>query len=317
MACCCASSRCPAVHSRSSRDRSTRHSTNWSSLGCSRRNGERRRATAGRNTTSSRPRGKSAFARKPPAGAGQPPPWPRHFRPGRRRSGVLARIRHRWRALFHRREWENNLNDEIQGHVDQRVEDLIRRGLTPEEAERRARIELGSREAYKEQCREEHGLRWPDEIKQDMLYAARLLRRSPGFTAVAIVSLALGIGANTVVFSAINVLLLKPLPVSSPGELRFVERDHFPWHYYSRYLDMRDRNQTFSGLIGYEFVGVGIETGEFTDWAPAYLATGNYFNVLGVRPRLGRFFGPEDDLKSGAKPVVVLSYASIAFGKLL
>jgi predicted permease len=222
---------------------------------------------------------------------------------------VLARLRHRWQALFHRREWESNLNDELQGHVDHRAEDLIRRGLTPEEAERRARIELGSREAYKEQCREEHGLRWPDEIKQDMLYAARLLRRSPGFTAVAVVSLALGIGANTVVFSAINVLLLKPLPVSSPGELRFVERDRFPWHYYSRYLDMRDRNQTFSGLMAYEFVGVGIETGGFADWVPAYLATGNYFNVLGVRPRLGRFFGPEDDLKSGAKPVVVLSYA--------
>jgi predicted permease len=218
-------------------------------------------------------------------------------------------MRHRWQALFHRSEWESNLNDELQGHVDNRAEDLMRRGLTPAEAVRQARMELGSREAYKEQCREEHGLRWPDEIKQDMLYAARLLRRSPGFIAVAVLSLALGIGANTVVFSAINVLLLKPLPVASPGELRFVERDHFPWHYYSRYLDMRDRNQTFSGLIGYEFVGVGIETGGFADWAPAYLATGNYFDVLGARPRLGRFFGPEDDLKSGAKPVVVLSYA--------
>src|ERR1019366_7440262 len=98
--------------------------------------GERRRATAGRNTTRSRRRGKNAFARKPPAGEGYPPPWPRHFRPGRRRSRVFARMRHRWQALFHRREWESNLSDEIQGHVDHRVEDLIRRGLTPEEAER-------------------------------------------------------------------------------------------------------------------------------------------------------------------------------------
>jgi putative ABC transport system permease protein len=80
---------------------------------------------------------------------------------------VFARMRHRWQALFHRREWESNLNDELQGHVDNRAEDLIRRGLTPAEAERQARMELGSREACKEQCREEHGLRWPDEIKRD------------------------------------------------------------------------------------------------------------------------------------------------------
>jgi predicted permease len=211
--------------------------------------------------------------------------------------------------LFHRTQWERNLDDELRWHVDDRVEDLIRRGLTPEEAERRARIEIGSREAQKERCREEHGLRWPDEIRQDLLYAARLLRRSPGFTAVAILSLALGIGANTVVFSAINVLLLRPLPVSSPGGLRFVERDHSPWHYFSRYLEMRDRNKTFSGLIAYEFVGVAVEDGGPAHWTQAYLATGNYFEVLGVRPRLGRFFGPEDDLKTGGNPIAVLSCA--------
>jgi len=212
------------------------------------------------------------------------------------------------RALFHRSQWEGQLDDELQWHLENHVEDLVRRGLTPREAERRARIELGSREAQKERCREEHGLRWPDEIRQDLLYATRLLRRSPGFMAVAILSLALGIGANTIVFSAINVLLLRPLPVSSPEELRFVERDHVPWHYFSRYLEMRDRNKTFSGLIAYEFVAVGIEDGGAAHWAQAYLATGNYFDVLGVRPRLGRFFGPEDDRKTGAKPIVVLSY---------
>jgi predicted permease len=209
--------------------------------------------------------------------------------------------------LFHRAQWERNLDDELQWHLDNRVEDLIRRGQTAQEAERGARIELGSREAQKERCREEHGLRWPDEIRQDLLYAARLLRRSPGFTAVAILSLALGIGANTVVFSALNVLLLRPLPVASPGELRFVERDGFPFHHFTRYVEMRDRNKTFSGLLGYEFVSIGIEDGASPRCAQAYLATGNYFDVLGVRPQLGRFFGPEDDLKAGASPIAVLS----------
>ena len=113
----------------------------------------------------------------------------------------------------------NDLNAELRFHLESRAADLMRAGLTPAEAERRARLELGAREAYKEDCREAHGLRWPDELSQDRRYAIRTLRQSPGFTLVAILSLAHGIGANTVVFGVLNALILKPLPVSSPGEL--------------------------------------------------------------------------------------------------
>jgi predicted permease len=214
-------------------------------------------------------------------------------------------FRKTWRALTGRERWEDDLDEELRSHVEHRAADLARGGLSLMEAERRARIELGAREAYKEECRRSYGLRWFDEAWQDLRYAVRTLLRAPGFTAVAVLSLALGIGANTAVFGVMDALVLKPLPVKDPERLAFVEPTT---HSYPTYRDLRDRNVTFSGLFAYRVAPVGLGNGEATARVWGYLASGNYFDVLGVEPVIGRLFHAADDGAPGASAYAVLSY---------
>jgi predicted permease len=218
---------------------------------------------------------------------------------------VLASLRNIWQALRGRARWENDLDEELRSHLEHRTADLARSGIAPDVAERRARLELGSRESWKEECRRSYGLRWADESWQDVRYALRTLRRSPGFSAVAIVSLALGIGANTAVFGVLDALVLRPLPVKDPERLVFVEPTT---HSYPAYRDLRDRNVTLSDLFAYRVTPVGLGSGVSTSRAWGYLATGNYFDALGIKPLVGRFFHGADDLKPGAAPYAVLSY---------
>ncbi len=147
-------------------------------------------------------------------------------------------------------------------------------------------------------------------MQQDLRYAVRTLRRSPGFTAVAVLSLALGIGANTAVFGVLDALVLRPLPVRAPQELVFVEPTT---HSYPDYRDFRDRNVTLSRLDRVSRVAGRLgrgRCGRSRGWA--YLATGNYFDVLGVKPLAGRFFHAEDDVNPGASALAVLSYRLLA-----
>src|SRR5882762_766971 len=145
-------------------------------------------------------------------------------------------------------------------------------------------------------------------LLQDLRYAVRMLAKNPGFTLIAVLTLALGIGANTVVFSVLNALLLRPLAVERPNELAFLENQNGPSHSFPNYKDLRDRNRTFAGLIGYRIAPMELETHDRADRIWGYLATGNYFDVLGVRPVLGRFFKQSDDLHPGESPYAVLSY---------
>src|SRR5579864_350790 len=150
-----------------------------------------------------------------------------------------------------------------------------------------------------------------DYLLQDFRLAFRRLKQSPGFAFAAIITLTLGIGANTVTFSAINKLLLHPLPVERPEELVSLNSNRAGANQsYPNYKDLRDRNQSLAGLIGIRVAPVNMSQSNNNAHVWGYEVTGNYFEVLGVRALLGRTLTPADDQKIGAHPVVVLSYSS-------
>ncbi|MGH9903331.1 MAG: ABC transporter permease, partial [Pyrinomonadaceae bacterium] len=148
---------------------------------------------------------------------------------------------------------------------------------------------------------------------QDLRYGFRMLMKRPGFTLVAVVTLALGIGANTAIFSGVSAFILRPLPVEEPGRLyRLFEARggecEFCDFSYPGYVDYRDQNDVFEGLIGHRLIQVALSDEDRNDLAWGELVTGNYFDVLRVRPALGRGFLPEEDKTPGSHPVVVLSH---------
>lgn len=147
-------------------------------------------------------------------------------------------------------------------------------------------------------------------MTSDLKIAIRQLKKSPGFAVTAILTLALGIGANAVVFSVLNAVVLKPVNVPDAKNLYMVQRFQFPSQSYPDYIDLRDRNRTFESLASYNIVGpVGVDTGHNPSTAWPYLASGNYFDALGIQPYLGRFFHAADEHGYGSAPYIVLSYA--------
>jgi predicted permease len=145
---------------------------------------------------------------------------------------------------------------------------------------------------------------------QDVRYGGRMLRRSPSFAAIAILSIALGVGINAVVFGVLNALLFKPLPhVESPDRVVFVQPERASTMSFPNYRDLRDRNTTLEGLAATRIVVVGLSNSSGAERTWGYLVTGNYFDVLGVKPALGRFFRPEEDRVGGDSAYAVLSYA--------
>ena len=146
-------------------------------------------------------------------------------------------------------------------------------------------------------------------MKRDLILAFRQLRKSPGFAVTAILTLALGIGANAVVFSVLNALVLRPVNVPHAQSLYMVQRFQFPSQSYPDYLDLRDKNRTFESMVMFSIMGpVGVDTGGNPSTAWPYLATGNYFDALGIQPYVGRFFHAADEQGANSAPYVVLSY---------
>ncbi len=214
----------------------------------------------------------------------------------------------KWRSIFRRKRFETEMAEEFAFHRRARAQHLQEQGLTPEEATRQAQLEFGGSQRYREECREAHRVHWFDEFLRDVRYGMRTFRKSPGFAAAAIISLALGIGVNTLVFSVFDSLILRSLPIAQPDQVRFVETPNGPSNSFPTYRDLRDNNSSFSGLAGYRMDPMGLETGGQSSRIWGYLASGNYFDVLGITPALGRFFHQQDDLKPGASPYAVLSY---------
>jgi len=149
---------------------------------------------------------------------------------------------------------------------------------------------------------------------QDLRYGARMLLKRPGLTLIAVVTLALGIGANTAIFSLVNTVLLRPLPVDRPEQLVSLNsvsptgENNVPTFSYPNYRDYRDRNEVLDGLLCYRFAPISLSNNGVNERMWSYLVSGNYFDVLGVKPALGRFFTQEDDKTPGAYPVTVITY---------
>jgi predicted permease len=224
---------------------------------------------------------------------------------------ALRRFFARLGSFATRRQADERLREEIEEHLTLQTAEYIRAGLSPAEARRQARLKFGGVEAVKQEHRAQRGLLFIETCLQDIRYAFRMLRKSPSFAAVAIATLALGIGANAVVFAALSALILRPLNVPQAESLYGIQRasDHFPAQSYPDYIDLRDRNHSFDGLAAYNIGLAALETGDsvLPDWL--YEVSGNYFDALGIQPYVGRFFHSSDEHGPNSAPYVVLTYA--------
>ena len=223
----------------------------------------------------------------------------------------LAYLRSSFTKLFRHSELAAEMDEELRSHIEHRADDLERSGLTRADAERRARIEFGARERYKEESVKALGGNWFAILHQDVRIAWRTLRKSPGFTATAVLTLALAIGANAVVFSLLNALVLRPVNVPDGARLYQLEQsqDHVPSQSYPDYVDLRDRNKSFEGLALYGIDKAGLDANGTPIPAWIYESSSNYFDVLKVQPYLGRFFHSSDERGFDSIPYLVLSYA--------
>ena len=212
--------------------------------------------------------------------------------------------------FFHREQLADEMEDEVRSHILHRADDLERSGISRAEAERRARIEFGGQERVKEECHEALGGNFVDTLQQDIRLAVRMLRKSPSFTVLSVLTLALAIGANAVVFGVLDGLLLRPLNVPNSENLWGTVYGEDPgFQSYLNYSDLRDRNHSFEDLAAFNFAFVGLDTGNNPTVAFGFATTGNYFDVLGIHPCLGRFFNSSDERGPNSAPYLVLTYA--------
>ncbi|MFN7928083.1 MAG: ABC transporter permease [Blastocatellia bacterium] len=214
---------------------------------------------------------------------------------------------------LNRRRAERELQEEMVAHLEIEAQEKMADGLSPEEARYAAQRALGSVALASENSRAWWGFTRLEELWQDIRYGARMLLKKPGFTFIAVLTLGLGIGANTAIFSLVNTVLLRPLPIAQPEQVITLNfgtpgRGVFPLLGYPEYTDYRDRNQVLAGLAAMSIVPVGLSNNGINERIWGLYVTGNYFRLLGVGAALGRVIAPEDDLTLGAHPVVMLSY---------
>lgn len=227
---------------------------------------------------------------------------------------MRVRVRSILEALFRRSSLEAGMDVELRAHIDIYTEDLIRSGVARAEAERRSRVAFGRIEAVKEDCREARGLRWPNELRQDLRYAFRSLRKAPGFAAAAVLSLVLGIGANAAIFSVINAALIRPLPYAEPGRLFAVYENRtsrgagFGSFANANFVDLRASAPSFEDMAAHLSTRLTLTSAGEAEQLSGRLVTGNMFAVLGVSAHRGRTLIPEDGMP-GKPRVILLSYA--------
>ncbi len=227
---------------------------------------------------------------------------------------MLANLLFRLRALMRPALVERELNEELQVHFERYVQKLTDSGLTQEEAFRRARLEFGMLDQVKEECRDVRGLRWLEDLAQDLRYGLRLMRQDRGFTAVALLVIALSIGVNTAVFSADHAVLFRTLPYANYRELVEVFQQYRPDPVMDRmlvapanFLNWQSDTQAFQSLAAWQESGFNLGGGDHPERVRAAAVSTNLFDVLGVKPILGHTFDTGGD-SAGKDAVVILSY---------
>jgi predicted permease len=223
-----------------------------------------------------------------------------------------SRIRSWWKALAHRSIHDGEMEAELQLHIESYAADLVREGARPEEAMRRARVELGSIAVQRENCRESLGLRMWDDLTGDVRYAFRQLRRTPAFSITVLVVLALGIGANAAMFSVIDATLLRRLPFDRPDELVtttvYTAKGLPFWSSYPDIQEWRAESKTLASIGFYNPAEVYLDKPGVRQSLPSPMVSANLFSVLGARPVIGRSFSAEDQ-SAGHEKVAILSDA--------
>jgi putative ABC transport system permease protein len=223
-------------------------------------------------------------------------------------------------AILRRTRMESDMDAELRFHIETFAEDLVRSGVPREEALRRARIEFGGIEQTKEECRDARRANLMQNLVQDLRHGARLLGRSPVFTIVATLSLALGIGANTAIFQLIDAVRLRTIPVKEPSQLvtvqladrtgwRGSQASVYPTLTNAIWEKLRDNQGIFSGALAWTSNNFGLTPGGEVRLAQGLFVSGDFFRVLGVRPLMGRVFTADDDGRGCGLPGAVVSYA--------
>lgn len=222
----------------------------------------------------------------------------------------------RVRGSFARHGFEGELDREIEAHIALLAGQFESRGLTPDEALQTAKKQFGGVTQVKDQLRDRSRFRPLEAVLQDSVYVLRQFRKSPLFAVACVLTLALGIGANTAIFTLVDQLILRLLPIHDPRRVvALVEQGHFygdnmGWHAlpYTTYRALRDHNQVFSQMMCRRSVGFTASVNSQSDALSGELVSGNYFPLLGIKAAVGRVFDSNDDLHPNANPIAVLSY---------
>lgn len=214
----------------------------------------------------------------------------------------------RVRSLFRRAKADAELDEELREHIAQKAEEYVARGMTAEEVRRTAMIEMGGIEQAKEKCRDARGVRWLQDLWQDLRFGARMLRKSPGFAIVAVLTLALGIGANTTIFSAVNGIMSDPLPYPNASRLIRLERGQIGWAFTKEETNKIEQHcTTLERIAPYDGRSLAVRGTTLTKTRDALFVSADYFPILGMKPLMGRTI-TEEDTKAGNDRVAVLSY---------
>ena len=221
----------------------------------------------------------------------------------------------RLRSLFRREQVEQDLDDELQYHLERKVEQYLEQGLTPEEARCAARRDMQGLEQQKESCRDVRGVNGLEHLVQDVRYAARMLAKTPGFTAVAVATIALGIGASTAIFSVVNAVLLEPLPYPDPDRIMqlvtfspaFAPGRNFNGASIAAFNIYREQKQAFQEIAAYDSAArpISLTGSEVPEQLSAVHVSADYFRLFGATVERGRTFSPDEDRPGGPRVVVI------------